>query len=93
MLFDRNKAYRRNDLVGKDGQIFNNNVTLDRAIDCRRFPPGRVIGRIRVRDGAEPADWWESLSTAKIAIPEGFGGEQPGAGRKRKQQSEQSEAA
>ena len=86
-LFDQNKCYRRarpRGLVGKDGQIFQNNTSLTNAIENEGFPPGRRVGRIRIWTGDELNAWWDSRPTEPLAMPEGFGGPQPSAGRKRK---------
>lgn len=88
-MFIKGRAYRRHDLVGKDGQLFSNHQSLENAIRDLGFPPGRTVARIRVWSGDELIPWWENRSTEKIEIPEGFGGTRAAAksheARKRKQ--------
>lgn len=87
-FFIKGRAYRRRDLVGKDGQVFSNNQSLQNAIRDLGFPPGHTVARIRIWTGDELIPWWESLSTEKIKVSEGFGGPEAAAkshkARKRK---------
>ena len=60
-LFHPNKCYRRKpDLVGKDGQLFNNDASLTNAIEHEGFPDGRRVGRVRIWTGDELNAWWDS---------------------------------
>jgi hypothetical protein len=80
-LFDDTKVYRTSDIEGP-GQLVPNACTRQSWIENFGFPRGRLTGRLRTWTGAELNAWWESRSSAPMAMPEGFGGAQPGSGRK-----------
>jgi hypothetical protein len=86
-LFHPNKCYRRKpDLVGKDGQLFNNDASLTNAIEHEGFPDGRRVGRVRIWTGDELNAWWDSRPSEPMTLPKGFGGLQPRAGRRKNPQ-------
>jgi hypothetical protein len=64
-LFDSDAILCNHDLVGPQ-KLFGSQPALDDAVTKHGFPPGRFVGGMRKRRGAEVNGWWDSRPTEKL---------------------------
>jgi hypothetical protein len=69
------------------GKLFGSVTSRNSAVTKGLLHPGHLIAGRRKNTGQELNDFVDRCQTKPKALPEGFGGKQPGAGRHRKQES------
>jgi hypothetical protein len=83
--FFPDQFYSVQDQCGPNG-LFRSATGRQGAVDRGELDPGYYAGGRRINTGAQLNSYLE-LCRRKRQVPEGFGGNVPGAGRKRKNQS------
>ena len=64
-LFDPDAILTHSDLIGPQ-KLFQTQPSLDNAVANSGFPPGRMVGGMRKRTGAEVNEWWDTRPVEKL---------------------------